>query len=188
MKDTCPLYDLPDFEPLRLPFSWRDLPRRACDPGGYSAIAATARWTTALAEGAEVRLKSLYQYRTYDGVLAGLPTPDEVRAWPVEGAVRMAEKLFQCEPSRIAILPPVLMVSKVVTARNKVREEVLVEFLPAVCSIAAFECQPFYEDDDATRVVAVWFQSSFGLPEPGHVVDSIRAIDWENYASDLHSP
>lgn len=97
---------LADFDELPLPFSWRDLPRRTCAPGGYSAISANARWTTVLSDGREVFLTALHQYRTYDGVLCGLPETDEVRAWPIEGAVRTAEQLFHCEPSRIVVLPP----------------------------------------------------------------------------------
>ena len=72
--------------------------------------------------------------------------------------------------------------------QDRLGEEVMVEFLPAVCSIATFESsQPIYEGAEASEVVAVWFQSSFGLPEPGHVVDTIRDIEWETYACDLLS-
>lgn len=49
-----------------------------------------------LADGRDVRLTQVYQYGTYSGVLCGVPDTDEVRAWPIEGAVRMADNLFQC--------------------------------------------------------------------------------------------
>jgi len=186
--DPAWLDNLPDFADLALPFSWRDLPRRPCEPGGYASISAEARWTTVLADGREVWLTALHQYRTYDGVLCGLPGTDEVRAWPIEGAIRMADQLFQCEPSRIAILPPELMLSTVVRARGGQREEVTVEFLPAVCSIGTFESKAPAADPDAdgSEVVAVWFQGAFGPPESGHVTNCIQGIAWDEFARDLH--
>lgn len=186
--DPAWLDDLSDFAEVPLPFAWRDVPRRACEPGGYASIGADARWATLLADGREVWLTALHQYRTYDGVLCGLPDTDEVRAWPIEGAVRMADRLFQCEPSRIAILPPELLLSSVVRARGGKREEVTVEFLPPVCSIGTFESKAPAADPDAdgSEVVAVWFQSAFGPPEAGHVTRSIQGLDWEEFASDLH--
>lgn len=179
---------LADFAELPLPFSWRDLPRRSCEPGGYASISADARWTTVLADGRELWLTSLHQYRTYGGVLCGLPETDEVRAWPIEGAVRTAEQLFHCGPSRIAILPPELMLSTVVTARGGKREEATVEFLPAVCSIGTFESKTpaFNPGADGSEVVVVWFQGTFGPPEAGYVTKCIQEIDWDEFACDLH--
>jgi hypothetical protein len=172
---------------LPLPFAWRDLPRQQCEPGGYDSISADARWTAVLACGREIWLTALHQYRTYGGVLCGLPDNDAVRAWPIEGAVRMADQLFQCEPSRIAILAPQLMLSTVVTARKGKREERTIEFLPAVCSIATFESKApaALPDSEGSELVAVWFQSAFGPPEAGHVTRCIQAIDWDEFASDL---
>ena len=182
------LESLADFAEMPLPFSWRDLPRRPCEPGGYAAISADARWTTVLADGRKVRLTSLHQYRTYDGVLCGFPDTDEVRAWPIEGAVRMAERLHECEPSRIAILPPELMLSTVTRSRKGKREEATVEFLPAVCSIGTFESKTpvAYPDADGSELVVVWFQGAFGPPEAGHVTDCIRGVAWDEFARDLH--
>ena len=143
---------------------------------------------TELAGGRVIRLTGLHQYRTYDGVLCGLPETDEVRAWPIEGAVQWAGQLFHCEPSKIAILPPELMVSKVVSMRGGERVERSIEFLPAVCSIGTFESKTRAADPDALRseVIAVWFQGAFGPPEPGYVTTCIRAITWGDFARDLH--
>jgi hypothetical protein len=186
--DEAWLEDLSSFDDVALPFAWRDLPRRQCEPGGYASISTEARWTTVLEDGREVFLTALHQYRTYDGVLCGVPDSDEVRGWPIEGAVRAADQLFQCEPSRVAILPPELMLSTVATVRGGKREEVMVEFLPAVCSIATFESKTpaFAPEADGSELVAVWFQRAFGPPESGHVTDCIRKIAWDEFASDFH--
>jgi hypothetical protein len=141
-----------------------------------------------LADGREIWLTALHQYRTYDGVLCGLPDTDEVRAWPIEGAVGMAERLFDCEPSRIAILPPELMLSTVVSVRGGKREEVTVEFLPGICSIGTFESKAPASASyaDGSEVVAVWFQGVYGPPESGQVTNCIRRMDWDEFACDLH--
>lgn len=187
---TDPAYfeNLSEIAELPLPFSWRDLPRRRCEPGGYASISKDARWTTVLGDGREVWLTALHQYWTYGGVSCGLPEKDEVRAWPIEGAIRTADQLFQCEPSRIVILSPELLVSTVFKDRDGKRDEVTVEFLPAVCSIGTFESKaPVFDPDaDGSEVVAVWFQRAFGPPEAGHVTKCIQAMDWEEFAGDLH--
>ena len=179
--------ELADFTELPLPFSWRDLPRRQCEPGGYGSVSTDAHWTTVLADGREVWLTALHQYRTYAGVLCGFPDTDEVRAWPIGGAVRMADQLFHCEPSRIVVLPPELMLSTVVRQRGGKREEATIEFLPAICSIGTFESKnpAFDADADGSELVAVWFQGAFGPPEAGHVTKCIHSIPWEEYAGDL---
>lgn len=188
MSDDSWIESLSESAAFPLPFAWRDLPRRPCEPGGYASISADARWVTALADGREIRLTALHQYRTYDGVLCGLPETDEVRAWPIEGAVRTAEELFHAEAPRIAILPPELRVSKVVSVRGGVRVERDVDFLPAVCSIGRFESKTPMADADAvgSEVIVVWFQGTFGPPEPGYVTTCIRAIVWEEFARDRH--
>ena len=129
--DILHLDDLPGYDPLPLPFSWTALPRRQCAPGGYKTIAGPAHWTRALLDGRDIVLTRLHQYLTYAGVLAGFPTTDEVRAWPIEGALRLANQLFESDPSRIAVLPPEIMVSTVATMRDGKREAIAVDFLPA---------------------------------------------------------
>ena len=162
-KEILHLDDLPGYDPIPLPFSWSELPRRQCEPGGYKSIAGAARWMQTLPDGRDIVLTCLHQYFTYAGVLAGLPTTDEVRAWPIEGALRLANQLFECEPSRIALLPPEIMVSIVVTTRKGQLEAITVDFLPAVCSIGTFESKRPAQASraDGSEVVIVWFQSSF---------------------------
>jgi hypothetical protein len=190
MSDTLlHLDDHPGFDPIPLPFAWRDLPRRQCAPGGYSAISTGMSWTTTLPDGREIRLTGLHQYGTYAGVLAGVPSSDEVRAWPIEGALRMASDLHQCMPSQVALLPPELQVSGVKTrARGNRLVDIEVEFLPPVCSIGTFESAPRLgsADSDSSEVVMVWFQRAFGPPEQGYVTECIRSVDWEDLAADWH--
>lgn len=181
------LDDLPGYDPLPLPFSWRDLRRRQCEPGGYSSISAGAQWVVTLLGGREARLTALHQYPTYDGVLLGVPSTDEVRSWPIEGAIRLADELFQCEPRRIVLLPPELRVSTVVTSSRGEPSSQAVEFLPPICSIGVFESSVPVDDSEAegSEVVVVWFQGSFGPPEPGFVTECLQQMNWEQSARDI---
>jgi hypothetical protein len=187
-QEMLHLDDLPGYDPVPLPFSWRELPRRPCEPGGYPAISAGAHWTVKLLDGREAELTALHQYATYAGVLAGVPNSDEVRAWPIEGAVRLASDLFLCEPRRVALLAPELWVSTVVSSSGQGSSSQVVEFLPPVCSIATFESEDPVNDAaaDGSEIVVVWFQGVFGPPEAGYVTECLRRVEWEEFAGDLH--
>ena len=180
-------FDLPGCDPLPLPFEWADLPRTTCPAGGYPAISSTSAWTAVLDGGREIKLTALHQYATYAGVLAGVPTSDEVRAWPIEGAIRQAENLFAFEPWKIAVLAPELLVSVVSSPSHP--EGMPVEFLPPVCSIGTFESTVPVDDPEAdgSELVAVWFQRAFGPPDDRQVIAAIRKLDWEQFACDLQS-
>lgn len=172
-------------QPLR--FSWASLPREEHSPGGYSALFDLARFSVALSQGREAWLSSLHQYLTYGGVLAGLPLDDESRGRPVYRAVERAADLFGVSPMQVAILPPTMLSSKV-RRRGEDREltEMVVDFLPPVCSIGRFQSNTPVHDEDAlgSTAIVVWFQKAFGCPEDGWVTDRLRDIDWSSVAAD----
>jgi hypothetical protein len=172
--------------PIALPFSWSDLPRQACQPGGYRAISKGSEWTTTLSDGRGIRLSSLRQYLTYGGVLAGLPLDDMARAMPIERAVSLSMETFSLQASDICILPPRMMSSRVTRMPRGAREIRVVDFLPPVCSIAEFTSSIPVSDTDAmgSDAVVVWFQSSFGPPEDGHVTDQLRMVEWMRFGKD----
>jgi hypothetical protein len=170
-----------------LPFRWPDLPRRPCAPGGYRSVCGDSSWETTLMTGRKVRLVELQQYLTYAGVLAGVPDSDEVRAWPIEGALRTVSAVHEVPPWQVAILPPELLVSTVTRKRSGQRIEQSVEFLPPVCCIGRLESkEPANMDSDGSELVAIWFQNRYGPPEEGHVVASLQQVAWEKFASDFH--
>lgn len=178
--------DLGDEPLVALPFSWDALEIETCDPGGYRSISRSADWRAVREDGRVITLGALHQGLTYAGTLCGLPLDDEVKAWPVRSAVARATEMFGVERTRVCILPPRMLRSRVTRLRHGHASDLLVDFLPPVCSIGEFQCAQPVRDADAagSAVVVVWFQKSFGPPEPGHVTEAVRGIDWRPFAKD----
>ena len=48
-----------------------------------------------------------------------------------------------------------------------------------------FDSSPVSDPDAMFSTLPVlWFQNSYGLPEAGHVIDQLRALDWDRLAQD----
>lgn len=179
--------DLDPCENLALPFRWEDVPREPIGPGGYRRRAEQAQWRLELNSGRGIRLASIRQSGTNDGVLCGSPRSDsEFNDRRVRNAIESAAQEFTCEPGNVAVLPPRLWRS----IENKRPgdpgpEEIAVDYLPPVKTLAVFESSPQDgADADGSSLVVVWFQDAYGLPGEGHVMEQLRALDWERLATD----
>lgn len=188
MRDDDWIKALAEYDPIpiKLPFAWASLPREQREPGGYRTVSKGSDWNATLLDGRSISLSSLRQYHTYAGTLCGLPFDDDVRGWPIEGAVAAAAKDFGIDESKVCILPPRLLRSRVKRGPVERREELDVDFLPPICSIGSFHSGAPLHDAGAmgSEVVAVWFQLGFGPPETGYVTEQVRQIDWAAFARD----
>ena len=181
--------DLHPRENLALPFRWEDVPREPIGPRGYRSRAEQAQWRLELNSGRAIRLASIRQSGTNDGVLCGSPRSDSAfNARHVKQAIEIAAEEFGCEPGKVAVLPPCLLRSiEKKRPGDPGPEEIAVDYLPPVQTFAVFESSPqdgADADADGSSLVVVWFQNAFGQPEEGHVMEQLRALDWESLATD----
>jgi hypothetical protein len=117
-----------------------------------------------LNSGREIKLADLRQFRTYGGVLCGVPTPQR-NAEFVEDALKEASEVNDLG------LQPVLIPPKAGT------------WMPKVTSLALFDSGEPPESPDAySSVAVVWYQEEFGLPTDKAVLDGLAAIDWEAHS------
>ena len=145
----------------------------------------TDNYEIRLASGVDIRLYALFQYRTYSGLLEGLPTRAlnkklvgraleyaNVKLWlggapylipPVEAAIGLSKEDW--------FLPE--------------EEHEPVNIPPVVC-LATFESLTPALDPDAdfSSLNVVWFQKVFALPIDPGVLQEIRALDWRAHATD----
>ncbi len=182
-----PFEDLGSYEAPVLPFDWKSLPHEPVGPNGYRPRAAKAAWSLALATGRVIRLTSIQQIGTLAGVLCGGPrsVPD-FNDHIVKNAVGYLAQDLKCKESEIAVLPPLLLRSiERKPPREPRPEEIAVDYLPPVRTLAMFESAPVSDPDAMFSTLNVlWFQNGYGLPEAGHVTDQLRALDWDRLAQD----
>lgn len=138
-----------------------------------------------LESGVDIRLDVLFQYRTYSGLLEGLPTR-ELNKRLVGRALKYAgEKLwFGGTP---------YLIRPVETAMGLPKEDWFMPEeeheparIPPVVCLASFDAMARARDPDAdfSSLKVVWFQNEFALPIDPGVLQEIRALDWRAHAED----
>lgn len=125
-----------------------------------------------IADGRELRLKSLYQSETYEGLLEGAPNKelndlklDVVRVEASGIAARSGGT-----PSFVLVPPPVPY-----KTGDKTEER-----LPLVTCIGLFESEPLSKGYDISYGVVGWFQEEPGEPDQ----DALAFLDWASFAKD----
>ena len=131
-----------------------------------------------LKDGREIFLTELYQYRTYEGYLSGLPHPYVAFRQAID-VLRAKFEGFDAQP---IVLPPVAYAG--VFAEGILRFNWMT--VPLVCSIACFSSNSPVSDLSKTRsdALVLWFQDSFGLERDERTVTQFLAIDWNSGAVD----
>jgi hypothetical protein len=137
-----------------------------------------------LTSGRYIHLEQLYQYRTYAGLMEGLPPP-ELNQDLIRDAVGFAEGnlLGGGQPFLIQPVERDLAVSEEVRQRYPYP----LRKLPSVVCLAAFESVPPARDQTEcySFLKIVWFQEEFALPIDPEVEKQIREVDWNRLAVDV---
>jgi hypothetical protein len=174
-------------EDSTLPFRWDAVTHEFVGPAGYRNRVDAAAWRLTLASGRTIRLTSLEQQGTYDGVLCGSPRSDpQFNDRIVKGAIGRAAEALGCAVTDIAVLAPRLL--RLAESKEQQGQEpasAAIDFLPPVRTLARFDSSPVADAEAGwSSLVVLWFQDTFGLPEAGHVTDQLRALDWDRLAED----
>jgi uncharacterized protein (TIGR02996 family) len=132
-----------------------------------------------LRSGRSIRLRELRQWDVYEGLLEGLPTT-EMNSRTIEGVLTDLRQEHGCEPYLIRPQERPLKHPR----RYRFGTPAT---LPEVVCVGRFDS--FQPARDASRqgsmLPVIWFQDEFALPIDPVVREQIRAIDWEQHATDF---
>ena len=166
---------------------WDQLPRIDLGLEGHRKRPRTEAWLLTLATGREIRLERFFQQDTTGGWLCGGPFP-HVRERQVEQAVATARRVFERRDDEpVHLLPPVLYrYTTQLPARIAPSTVIEMLALPPVCSMAEFRSgSPVRNTDHVySSLAVVWFQDRYGLPEDPYVLEMLRAMPWDELATD----
>lgn len=125
-------------------------------------------------------LDDLFQYRTYSGVLLGVPDDPERQ---FESAMDRVKILFSFYEATPCLLPPTLHKGRrrVRASENAVERLEDWSLLPFVTSIALLTTIEPEGPDTLSSVAVIWYQDKFGMPDEA-VLAQMRAIDWRRHA------
>lgn len=125
--------------------------------------------------GRPIQLGELRQFRTYDGLMEGLPTTESNKkhiAFLLSGTkpavlIEPVERLIDMGGERYPFGTP---------AR-----------LPAVTCIGRFHSRSIGENDPLyfSKLFVIWFQEKFTTPCPSAISNEIAAIDWDTHAENV---
>jgi hypothetical protein len=136
-----------------------------------------------LPSGHWLSLQELRQYRTYEGLLEGLPTAE----WNKQRLEHLVSEYRDSPyPGDPYLIQPAEKPVEYIGGRRYPFGTP--SALPGVTCIGRFtSTQP--ARDTATEysgLVIIWFQEEFAMPIAPAVSDHLRSLDWERHAADLY--
>ncbi len=133
------------------------------------------------AGGDWLRLDDIFQYRTYGGVLNGIPFDP---ASHIESDLRYVASIFPKHPSPPCVIPPLMHRGRRISTREGVEEIEDWCILPSCTTFGVFTAsRPARDADDTySSILLVWYQDKFGLPEDPHTLKHIAELDWDLFA------
>lgn len=167
-----------------LGFDWRHSPRIEHGLISGHPITGPVTMTFTLPTGRLIKLKRLYQFDVYGGMLAGMPNDPERH---LIQAVKVAKQYFPDHGMMPVVLEPVFHAGHV-TRKKRDGGEIPVPWLklPEVCTVAEFDSnEPARgEDEIYSSVLAIWFQDHYGLPDDAQTLEQLKHLDWEKCGYD----
>ena len=134
-----------------------------------------------LNSGRIIYLCSLDQYRTYGGLIEGLPTK-EINEEIIMRAVAEAKKHYDIEPY---LIQPTQQLYKPERYEDRRGDDIPMT-IPNIICVGVFESKKPARDfaHDISMITIVWFQNAFAFPIDEIVMSRIKMINWEVIAQD----
>jgi len=136
-----------------------------------------------LQSGRKIYLDEIVQWRTYAGVLLGIPRKKMNDVIIADATGQAREKIDLSVP--IHLFQPAR--EKLDFSTHKIiRPESYYEQIPPIACAAAFESFEPARDKDSfsSCLIFLWFQDYWALPIAPHILTQIRKINWNNLAED----
>jgi len=131
------------------------------------------------ASGRTLSMGRLSQWRTYEGLLAGIP--DKEMNQRHIGDVLDEGRSLGVAGCGVFLIQPVPHVREL----QRRGETVIEERLPAISCLARFDSDSLTPAGEPySSLVVAWFQEAFGLPTNPDILRQIAEIDWELHAAE----
>ena len=135
------------------------------------------------ATGDTLYLDHIFQYRTYAGVLNGIPFDPMSH---IEGDLRYVASIFPHHSAPPYVVPPRVHRGRRVTKREDFEDVEDWCILPRCTTLGRFDAsrkaRNADSDSDGSTIVLIWYQDKFGLPEDSHTLQHIAEFDWDEFA------
>lgn len=132
-----------------------------------------------LNSGQQIRLNQLLQYRTYAGMLLGLPNP-MANEMIISSALKRAKEL-RVGGKPYLIQPRVMAFAEWWLVRYGKRVENTDEPLPECAALPAITCIAEFEAvDKLSALTVVWYQNEFAPPIAAEIMSRIVAVQWDS--------
>lgn len=133
--------------------------------------------------GCSIKIGSIYQFQTYEGLLAGIPNT-RINQRIISRAKSQAEKYFP--KSNTVLINPTLK-----PIRSKYRENTplcVYEQLPSIICIGSSWSNKSVKssDSDGSHLTIIWFQDKFAFPIHKIALEGIKNISWLEIATDYY--
>lgn len=157
-------------------FDWLAAPGTAWPADQHPA--GRTSWAIELATSRKIGLAEFHQFSVYAGMLAGIPS-DTARF--AADAIKEANLLVR-QQLPMLMLQPMFREFDYARIRGKARTKH--RALPPIASVAVFSSSTLESSPENiySSLKVIWFQETFGLPGDPHILDQLRAIDWEREA------
>jgi len=119
------------------------------------------------------------QWRTYKGVLEGVPNRS-INNWYIECALKDAARY--CGNTPVYLIEPKQKIHR----ENTTRPEYTVMSLPEVTCIAQLSSYKPVKNPEmvGSELVVVWYQDTMAMPIDEAILDQMKAINWSELAVD----
>jgi len=138
-----------------------------------------------LLSGRHIVLRELRQYRTYEGLLVGLPTEEMNKNYLRDLVSAKQDNSHPQVPS--VLIPPAETPIKY-SRDNRPYPFGTPSALPRTTCIGRFaSLDPVRDNDgDCSELVIIWLQEAWAFPIDPVVVSQLRKLDWDRFAANYY--
>ena len=134
------------------------------------------------ATGDTLYLDHIFQYRTYAGVLNGIPFDPMSQ---IENDVQYVAEIFPRHSAPPYVVPPRMHRGRRVTKREDFEYAEDWCILPRCTTFGCFDVSRKAPSADSesggSSIVLVWYQDKFGLPEDARTLQHIAELDFDGF-------
>jgi hypothetical protein len=128
-----------------------------------------------------IRLVSIRQKKTYEGLMAGMPNKKM-------NAEIISASLEECNKENGGYLKCILIepVARPISNHSNATDSEEYESLPPVMCAGKFTSTQHKSNENAgfTQLKLLWFQDEFGVEPDDEALTHIKKVDWDKYAQE----